>query len=364
MATPLEALTTTPTVAGHEERVAQWVDRWVSRRDGLRLRADRAGNLLVTTTHRRRRAPIIVVAHMDHPGFVITEVRGRRVVAGFRGGVHDAYFEGARVEFFDRAREAHRATVESWQAEAKTAVLRLDRTGPLAVDDIGRWFFPARQLGIAGGLLRAHGCDDLAGVAAGLEMMDRARRDKTLGHLSVLLTRGEEMGFLGAIAACKSGSIPADARVISVETSRALPGVEIGGGPVVRVGDAATVFDSALSNALWTIARQQKSSVQRKLMDGGACEATAFGAYGYRAAGLALPLGNYHNMVDVDAVRAGRSEAVLGPEQIALSDFEGLVELLIEVGRHLDQSASTLVDRLDAMYDEDAWVLGRKLPAG
>ena len=40
-------------------------------------------------------------------------------------------------------------------------------------------------------------------------------------------------------------------------------------------------------------------------MPGGACEATAFSAYGYESTCLCLPLGNYHNMHDIDVV-AGR----------------------------------------------------------
>ena len=36
--------------------------------------------------------------------------------------------------------------------------------------------------------------------------------------------------------------------------------------------------------------------VQRQLMDGGTCEATPYLLHGYVATGIALPLGNFHNM--------------------------------------------------------------------
>jgi endoglucanase len=62
---------------------------------------------------------------------------------------------------------------------------------------------------------------------------------------------------------------------------------------------------------------------QRKLMDGGACEATAFCASGYRASGLAVPLGNYHN--------AGDAGPGIEPETVMVSDWLAEVQLLVEL---------------------------------
>ena len=93
-------------------------------------------------------------------------------------------------------------------------------------------------------------------------------------------------------------------------------------------------------------------------MSGGTCEATAFGAYGHRATGLCLPLGNYHNMVDIDGVAAGTADAVLGPEEISLDDFDGLVDLMLVAASDLDATTSALRDRLAANYDERKALLG------
>ncbi|HUF32317.1 MAG TPA: hypothetical protein VMN58_03795, partial [Acidimicrobiales bacterium] len=56
---------------------------------------------------------------------------------------------------------------------------------------------------------------------------------------------------------------------------------------------------------------------QRKLMDGGSCEATAFAAAGYRASGLALPLGNYHNGADEGPAAGVAAEHVLVDDYLA-----------------------------------------------
>ncbi len=328
-----------------------WVKTWAERRRGLRIRIDPAGNLLLAPVGRRRRPPLVAVAHLDHPGFVVASVEGRRVVAEFRGFVDDAYVLGARVELFDPAGGVHPGRVTAHEGGRSEIVL--DRSGrELMPGSVGRWRFPRRSLGIVGGRLRAPGCDDLVGVAAALEALDRARRAGHV-HFQVLLTRAEEVGFVGAIAAARAGTVPTSARILSVETSRALPDAPVGGGPIVRVGDAATVFDASLTNRMVELARQRGIVFRRRLMDGGSCEATAFGAFGYPATGVCIPLGNYHNMADTDGERGPR----LAPEVIDLADFDGLVRLLAAAAGGIDEVSSDLEERLAGLYAAERHLL-------
>lgn len=352
----LEQLTSLPTTSGREHRVVAWVERWVGRRDDVELQADASGNLLLTLSGGPPHPPVVAAAHMDHPGFVADTVEGRSVVAVFRGGVREEYFPGARVEFIDRTDAVHPGRVD--RRTDDRVEITLDRRAPVEPGDVGRWRFPSRSLGTRNGRLAAHACDDLAGAAAALAALDRARRRPDLRHFAVLLTRAEEEGFIGAIAAAKQKTLSRDARILSIEASRALPDAPIGGGPVVRVGDASTVFDAELTNRVAALARRAGLAHQRKLMDGGTCEATAFGAYGYRATGLCLPLGNYHNMGDLDGVEAGRAEARPAPEVISLSDFDGLVRLLVETAAALDAPGSTIAERLDERFTEGSDLLG------
>lgn len=349
-------LTHLPTTSGHEDRVIAWVRVWAARRRDIRITADRAGNLLLTIKGRRRRDPLIATAHMDHPGFVIESIEGRTVTARFMGGVHAQYFEGASVDFFDAAGEGVVATVASMADQIVTTEAK-QSTRTLAPGDIGRWRFTPRSLGIRNDILRAPACDDLAGVAAALTALDRARSDPRAHHFGVLLTRAEEEGLLGAIAACELGTIPDGSRLLSIETSRAFPDSPIGAGPIVRVGDKSSVFDASLSNGVTQAVRASGLVHQRKLMSGGSCEATAFGAYGHVATGLCLALGNYHNMVDIDGVLAGTTPAKVAPEEISLADFDGLVALMRSVAVGLDD-ADQLVDRLARNFDERKSLLG------
>ena len=152
-------------------------------------------------------------------------------------------------------------------------------------------------------------------------------------HVGLLFTVAEEVGFVGAIGAATNGLVKKNARLVCLENSRSFPESPIGGGPIVRVGDRMTVFSPGLTNEISTLmmahaAANPKFKWQRKLMAGGACEATAFSAFGFQSTCLCLPLGNYHNMQAIDEVQAGRRPAKVGREYISVEDLHGLVEML------------------------------------
>jgi endoglucanase len=110
------------------------------------------------------------------------------------------------------------------------------------------------------------------------------------------------------------------------------------------------VFDRDLTNRISRAAEVSGIKHQRKLMDGGGCEATAFGTYGYQAAGLCVPLGNWHNRGNLDDVEAGDGDAVPMLEEISLEDFHGLVDLLLIAARAVDVE-DPLRGALDRLYD-------------
>jgi endoglucanase len=348
----LGELTNLPTASGREDAVQGWVRSWVKRRPDLRLTEDSGGNLLVTRKGRKRRSPILAVAHMDHPAFVVTEVKGREALFEFRGGVLAPYFDRARVDFITGPARGGR--VSEYDHSTRTGLMSTSGAAP-EVGDIARWRFAGGKT--SPGNFAAPGCDDLAGCAAALAALDRARRLPELAHFGVLLTRAEEMGLVGAIHATTSGIIADDARLLSIETSRASGDAPLGNGPVVRVGDFSSVFDADLTNRITTAVRADGLTHQRKLMAGGSCEATAFGAYGFRAAGLCLPLGNYHNMGNLDLVEQGSGKAIPMLEEVSLEDFHGLVDLLLIAAEGVDGEWG-LRERLDKVYADGRRLLG------
>jgi len=365
-------VTSLPTAAGREERVLAWLDAWMhARRSRIRVTRDDAGNLLILRKDMRRGdRPVLATAHLDHPAFVVTghgttrragsrarAIRAvrpiRTLTLEFRGGVHDPYFAGARIEVIDMLGGRHGARITSLDAAAKPfkrVEVTLDapaRAGSIREGDIARWALPAPRIvrrempAVEPGsrtrkvrIIETHACDDLAAVAAACAAFDSLLSSARARRFGLLFTTAEEVGFIGAIHAARGGFVPRGARLICLENSRSFPhDSPIGAGAILRVGDRLSVFSPHLTNALSELfAAHAKATPgwawQRKLMPGGACEATAFASYGIESTCLCLPLGNYHNMADIDAVLAGKRPARVGPEFVSVDDFHGLVDML------------------------------------
>ena len=189
-------------------------------------------------------------------------------------------------------------------------------------DSFAMWRLPVlRQQGRQ---LRGRACDDLAGVTVALAVLwtiCAAVVPRTCAGL--LLTRAEETGFGGMMAAVRGDWLPREPLYINIECSSRRAGAELGAGPVIRVGDRISVFDPRLCAGLVAIAEGEMEGFegpglpyQRKLMDGGACEATVLALAGFQVGAVALPLDHYHNW--------GRKR--LRPEAIDIGDAVALVE--------------------------------------
>lgn len=356
---PLKDLLTLPTAAFREELVVDYIRKTCAKLPGVSLEADRYGNLLAHYQRGNRpTTPVVFVAHMDHPGFVALDMVEKKTVrAAFRGGVKSEYFENARVKFWSggrwvRGRVTKLTRVKplhaiGWTGRPEEALLRV--AGPVEANAPGMWDLPDPHL--KGDLVVARGCDDVAGTAAMLALLERLSRKQAAGTVYCLFTRAEEVGFIGAIGAMRLGTVPKHLPVISIETSSVRPSTPIGNGPILRVGDAGAVFPPSLTFFLERVAkrlaeRSKKFAFQRALMDGGRCEAYAFTAYGYTATGVCVALGNYHNM---DAQREK-----IAAEYISLNDWKRMVDwfeaiVLDETGYTGDETVSREV--IDAEFD-------------
>ena len=359
-------LTGLPTAAGREERVIDWICAWARRRKKVVLRRDRYGNIELRQRLRAaRQRPLYFTAHMDHPAFVVKDVaESRRLIAEFRGGVRESYFQRSKVLLHRSRGQPQRGTVRchaGGAADTEFPMWQIHFARPVkaAPGDLLTWDIGPPT--VRGGRLHAPACDDLAGVAAAVCAFDVLLSAKHPPRIDVrlLLTRAEEVGFIGAIAAARSGAIPARARLVTLENSKSFAESPIGAGPIVRVGDRTTTFDPDLTYRIGCLAnglarREPTFRWQRRLMPGGTCETTALQAHGYAATCLCLPLGNYHNM--------NESTGRIGAETISLADFRDLVRLLVQVASGLDEASqvSSIRKRLDDHFARRRAVLSRR----
>jgi putative aminopeptidase FrvX len=311
---------------------------------GLTVSIDEWGNVLATKAGSDSDAPgIAFVAHMDHPGYEVVAQNGRNITLKTLGGLGVAAGRaGTRINVIVESGERIPATVSGAESVDSDLVKAREAAGWLGVDTVYAKLGTDLELGdlpvpavpdlpdfiLEDGLIKMRAADDLAGCAAILAALESIVNTPTVGTVYGLFTRAEEVGGAGAQLAAENELVPKNTIVVSVETSSVLPGVEIGEGVVIRTGDRVATFDYEAEAYLAEAAKVLRSNnpeikFQRQLMSAGACEASAFKAFGYTVTGTAFPLGAWHN----------RGENGVEPEFISREDFVGGALLIAEAAK-------------------------------
>ena len=357
------SLLSRPTAPCHEDAVADFLVERIKAL-GLTVQADWYGNLVVRRPAKEpTRNRIGFMAHMDHPGFEVASVDGHGVRARWLGGVHENYFQDAKVRFYEGGEE-YPGIVTNTKKNPETERVEevfVDCPRVPPVGALGMWDLPAPQL--SSGVLRATTIDDVAGCGLLLGALMELGNRELDAEVWMLFTRAEEIGFVGALGLARGGVLPPSLPVVSVEMSRAISGATQGMGPVIRLGDSTTVFHNGLvllmkRQAARLRERSDAFMYQKAFMDGGSCEATVLNAYGYPAGGLAIPLGNYHNQTPSNP----NGKWVVDLEEINFNDLKNGVDLVVamcEDFSSIESAEEELVDRLAARAEDRLKVLER-----
>lgn len=320
-----------------------WVASVIRTSTRLPLYEDCFGNLWLNARNLQdvKQSRILFVAHMDHPGFIIECFEGQEsnVIAKARWmGGGPMKIKGEAVTIFSEKKDGILidGIVDSLTLGARsvaTANLRIDSNNKklkeLLLLNRGNWgaclkFPTAVAQRPLKQKIQARAIDDLAGVCALMTAFSAAKEIPK--GVTCLFSRAEEGGFHGTVAVLEKGWLsPQKTSMISVESSSALPGGESGGGPIIRLGDRSSVFNPGFVRWIqYKVAGVKGLQTQRRVMDGGSCEASAFNAYGFVVAGISIPLIGYHNV-------GSRNQAVT--EEIATNDLlltTKLISCLIE----------------------------------
>lgn len=301
----LERLMRQPTAPFHEHAVRSEILSVLSGFPNVEVQTDGFGNVLARYSRLQAPASLVFCAHMDHPAYV---------GESFLGGVPENYLNTAHP-------------VRSFGA-------------------FSMWDLPEFEL--RDGRIYSRACDDLVGCAVMLSMLEGLERASAETAVSVVFTRAEEIGLLGAVHVARSGAFSVGTTFISLETSAEKSPAQMHKGVIVRVGDKTSVFDSQLVAGFTVLAQKKGIPFQRCLMPGGTCEATAFRLYGHNVAGLCVALGNYHNCAP---------SGLIDSEYVALADVEAMLQLCLAAaiegvnGSFLD---TTLRQRLELGLDRES----------
>ena len=359
----LKELHETPTAPYNEQRIIQYIERFAKQRK-LPIKSDEYGNIVVRLNSGGKK-PIAIMAHTDHPGFEAISYEKGALTARFHGGVPISYFRGAKPVFFPKNSSPAQTELISYKTDfyprtrrkrVKEVLLKCPKNVPTGTP--GMWGKPFIKL--QGSFIHAWAHDDVSGVALILCALNECIERKLKVNIYAIFSRAEETGFTGCIGFFetlkKHKLIPEGTPVISVETSKHLPGARQGKGIVLRTGDRKMTFDPKLINFMEKTAGEISAETkdfayQKKLMDGGTCEATVFTLFGHPAAGLALPLGNYHNV--------NRRERKISPEIIHKRDLLTGIRLFAEMAARIGKMEEQWKDLRNWLLEHSAAGRGR-----
>lgn len=310
---------------------------------------DDYGNLVASNkTFDKTKPGLAFLAHTDHPGFhILHKLENKKGSSLWKalwlGGAPFADMKGSAVAAYDPqdpSKKKIRGKIVSISEPRVGSIGReMILSFPLKAEfselSFGAFDFPG--FSIKKDRLTARAADDLAGCLAILKTLIEVKKNKLSQNVIGIFTRGEEVGYIGCIAFLKKNLLSKKSFCISIESSRELPGAKIGEGPVLRLGDRSTLFQSHVSNWMWRVAEKIKTQnkrfkFQRRVMDGGSCEATALSTYGHLTSGISIPLGNYHNQ--------GKTKPAA--EYISMQDLEKTAQLCLELSMHMPESFEQL----------------------
>jgi len=313
----------------------------------LDFKRDEFGNVIVRLRTAPKVRPLVLAAHLDHPGFeIVRPLSATSWLARFLGGVPNNYFRaGVPVRLMPGALAAK---VGKRPGKAKEFELHAKRP---VKEPPGFAVWDLEDFAVRNGRIHGRACDDLIGVASILATLIELKRRRVRAHVIGVIARAEEVGFLGAMAVAATKELPKNSLVISLETSRELPGVKMEQGVILRVGDRTSIFNSEAMRFLGEVAaglkaHSKKFQFQRALMSGGTCEATAYQEFGFQTAAVCVALGNYHNCAERNRIAA---------EFVSVADALSMVKLLASAAGQIPQYAELtgkLPQRLRTMLRE------------
>ncbi len=308
---------------GYEDEVRALIRAEIAKQAD-EIHVGQLGDLIAVKQGAGKGLKVMLVAHMDEIGLMVTHIdkRGYARVAPL-GGVFPLYSVGARVRFANGrlgVLEADRREDNSKAPTLDQLYIDVGATGkvdcPVSVGDVAIFH---QSLEYAGERLIAKSLDDRVGCAILIETLRRLRQ--TPHDVYFVFSVQEEITSVGARTAAY-GIAPDVAIAVDVtltgDTPKALPmAVEMGKGPAIKVRDAGMIADVRVKNWMVQRAKAARLPYQLEIFTLGTTDAYAVQTVrgGVPSGGVLVPARYVHSQV----------------EMVDLADVENAVKLLLEL---------------------------------
>ena len=322
----LEALCGLFGPSGCEGEVADWIEARV-RPLCHRVSRDRMGNLvcLVRTgdPSAEGRRKVMLSAHMDEVGFMITEICEDGLLRfDTVGGVDVSVLEGRKVILGDeinrvsgiimskaihhkKREDRNKSTPRDKMLMDIGAASREEAEALVSVGSFGVFDSEFYRFGKDGAYVKAKALDDRMGCACLMRVMEALREDPCRGDLDLYFcfTVREEIGCGGALVTAQrirpdlsivlegttAGDLP--------DTAKSRQVVHLGQGGALSFMDRATIYDRSLLNFALALAKEEGIPTQIKQYVSGGNDSGAIhkSGEGVRAMAISVPTRYLHS---------------------------------------------------------------------
>ncbi len=308
---------------------------------GVEFKCDRMGNIIVPmhfgNPNASDRVRIMVSAHMDEVGFMLTEIKKDGYIGfGNIGGISASVMAGRRVRVLSRegvlsgviaSKAIHHKDKKEEEKLPKKEKLYID-IGAVSAEEAETYVrvgdcavFDSETYELGEGLLKARALDDRMGCAAMTEIIRSLKEQSTENNADVYFafTVREEIGLSGASVA--AFEIKPDIAIVLEATAVAdIEGVKdsnkvasLGGGVCISVMDRSTIYDKELISTALKIAERNGISAQLKKYVSGGNDAGSIhrSREGVRTLALSVPTRYLHSASCVASLADMESQKML-----------------------------------------------------
>lgn len=324
--TTLKELCLCPSVSGREQRIREKISALVAPFCD-EYRTDKLGNLIAVKHGTGEGKKIMLAAHMDEIGFLVTFVEDSGMIrvapvggisfaaAAYSPVVSENGVKGTVVPDAKTKAQDYKADnfyIDIGAKNKKRAETRVK---------IGDFFVLTPKLEkVSGGRVCGRPLDDRVGCAVLLSIAEALANTNTKDDIYYVFSVQEEVGCRGAMPAAFAIA-PDIALCFDVTGTGDVPGAtpmacSLGGGAAVKIKDASVICDEELTNELCRIADERKIKYQKEILLYGGTDTSSMQLAGSGASvgALSIPTRYIHT----------------GSELCELSDAEACAALAVE----------------------------------